>query len=272
MTDVLRLVRWHNLLIAAAGVLAGGWIALGRVAIPASLLWAAISGVGLGAAGNTLNDLLDVDADRRNRPDRPMPAGRVDRGTAELIVFAGALGGLAAAGLVSGWQVLVGAGAFVVMAVYSPWLKRRGLPGNLAVAVIAGSPLFYGALAVGAPAAGIVPWVLAGWLHLVREIVKDLEDEAGDRLVARRTLPIAVGRRRAAITAAVLALAFVPLSLVLPLDRGYRAAYWVVALPAQMAVVAAAVHLVLDHIDRVSRLLKGVMVVGLVALVVGRTL
>jgi len=272
MTDLLRLVRVQNLVIAVGGVLAGGWIALGRIAVPAPLFWAALSGAALGAAGNTLNDLLDVRADRENRPDRPLAAGHVARGTAELVIFGGALLGLAAAGLVSGWQVLVAAAAFVVMAGYSPWLKRHGVPGNVAVAVVAGLPLFYGALAVGRPAAGLVPWALAAWLHLVREIVKDLEDEAGDRLLQRRTLPIAVGRRRAAVTAAVLALAFVPLSLVLPLERGYRAAYWVVALPAQLAVIAAAVHLVLDHVERVSRLLKGVMVVGLVALIAGRTL
>src|SRR2546430_14894724 len=36
------------------------------------------------------------------------------------------------------------------------------------------------------------PWALAAWIHLVREIAKDLEDEPGDRTVGRRTLPIAV--------------------------------------------------------------------------------
>ena len=34
MTDLLRLVRIHNLLVAAAGVLAGGWIALGALQTP----------------------------------------------------------------------------------------------------------------------------------------------------------------------------------------------------------------------------------------------
>lgn len=272
MTDLLRLVRVQNLLIAMGGVLAGGWIGLGRIGVPIALVWAAVSGAALGAAGNALNDLLDVRADRQNRPDRPMAAGQVSARTAVLIVVAGGLIGVATAALVSRPQVLVALAALAVMAVYSPWLKRHGLPGNVAVALVAGLPLFYGALAVGQAAAGLVPWVLAAWLHLVREIVKDLEDEAGDRLLARRTLPIALGRRRAAIMAAMLALGFVPLSLALPLEQGYRAAYWVVALPAQLGVVSAAVHLVLDHVERVSRLLKAVMVVGLVALIAGRTM
>jgi geranylgeranylglycerol-phosphate geranylgeranyltransferase len=272
MTEWLRLVRAPNLLMAAGGVLAGGWIALERVALPGELWRAAVSGVALGAAGNALNDLLDVAADVRNRPDRPLPSGTVRRTAAWITVVASALLGLAAAALVSGRLLLVALGALAVMAAYSPWIKRQGAPGNAAVALVAGLPLYYGALAVGRPAAGVIPWILAAWLHLVREIVKDLEDEAGDRLLGRRTLPIALGRRRAACAAALLALGFVPLSLALPLDNGYGAAYWVVALPGQMAVVAAAVHLFLDHLARVSRLLKGVMIVGLVALVAGRTL
>jgi len=270
--DALRLVRAPNLLIAGFGVLAGGWIALQRFAFPQALLGAELSGVALGAAGNALNDVFDVAADRHNRPDRPLAAGRMDRDAALAIIATAAVIGLGAAALVSWWLLIAAVGALAVMALYSPVLKRNGAPGNFAVALIAGLPLFYGALAVGRPAAGLVPWVLAAWLHLVREIVKDIEDEPGDRALGRRTLPIAWGHRRAAFVAAVLALGFVPLSLALPLYEGYHAAYWVIAMPAQMAVVAAAVHLVLDRTERVSRLLKGVMVLGLVALVAGRTL
>lgn len=272
MGEVLRLVRAPNLLIAAGGVVAGGWIALQRFELPPALGWAAVSGIALGAAGNALNDVFDLTADRRNRPERPLAAGRVSARTALAVAGGGAAAGVAAAAFVSLPLVLAAVAALAVMIAYSPLLKRFGAPGNIAVAVVAGLPLFYGALAVGRPAAGIVPWVLAAWIHLVREIVKDIEDEPGDRAAGRRTLPIALGRRRAGFAAAALALGFVPLSMALPLEEGYRAAYWVVAMPAQLAVVAVAVHLVLDRVERVSRLLKGVMVVGLIALVAGRTL
>jgi geranylgeranylglycerol-phosphate geranylgeranyltransferase len=270
MTDLLRLVRVHNLLIAAAGVLAGGWIASGRVATPAVLWWAAASAVGLGAAGYALNDLADTAADRVNRPGRPLAAVRLGRGTARLVVFLGALGGLAAAGLVSGTQVAVAAGALAAMAAYSPWLKRRGLPGNLAVALVAGLPLCFGALAVGAGRAGLVPWALAAWLHLMREIVKDVEDEAGDRAIGRRTLPVVVGARRAEVVAAGVGLLFVPASLLLPYAAGFGPAYFLIALPVQMAVLVAATWLILGRVARVTTLLKSSMVVGLAALVAGR--
>src|SRR5258705_11064485 len=146
MAAVLRLIRAPNLLIAAAGVLAGGWIAIGRIAFPRELIFAAISGFALGAVGNTWNDIRDVAADRINRPGtRPLAAGQVSRGVADLIVFDGALLGLTFAGLVSGWLFLAALAALAVMFAYSPLLKPRPLLGNVAVAVLGGAPpLFRG--------------------------------------------------------------------------------------------------------------------------------
>lgn len=273
---LLRLVRAPNLLIAAAGVFAGGWIALRAVAVPKELLFAAISALAIGAVGNAWNDIRDIAADRVNRPEtRPLAAGQVTRGAADFVVFAGVLLAIAFAGLVSGRQVLAASVALAVMFVYSPLLKPMPLVGNVAVALVAGSPPFYGALAVwggagGAPAAGVVPWILAAWLHFVREIVKDVEDESGDRAIGRRTLPIVVGRRPALVVAAGAGLLFVPGSLLLPLRAGYGGAYFLIALLAQMAVLIAATWMLLGRVQSVSALLKGAMVIGLAALVAGR--
>src|SRR3989454_1020485 len=136
--DLLRLVRVNNLLLAAAGVLAGGWIALGTLQMPNVLGLAAVSAVGFGTAGYVLNDIWDRAADRVNRlgGDRPLAAGRVMRGTADLCVAGGALLGLGAAALVNGTAVLVGLVALAVLVAYSPVLKRRGV--RAVVAGVAG--------------------------------------------------------------------------------------------------------------------------------------
>jgi 4-hydroxybenzoate polyprenyltransferase len=271
VTEVWRVTRGHNLAIAAAGVLAGGWIALATIAVPKLLAFAALSGVGLGAAGNVANDLADASLDRLNpaAADRPLAAGRMRRETGHLLVWLGALAGLGAAALVSGRQVVTGLVALLVMLGYSPWLKRHGLPGNLAVAGIAGLPLFYGALAVGRPAAGLVPWVLAAWIHLTRELAKDLQDEPGDRAQGRRTLPVRLGRPGAARIAWWCCLAFVPLSISLPLVARYGAVYFAVAVAAQLLVLAAGRGLLRQRFARSSLLLKLAMVIGLAALVAG---
>src|SRR2546426_188619 len=130
VTDLLRLVRINNLLLAAAGVLAGGWIALGAVRTPNVLALAAVAAVGVAMAGNVLNDIWDQAADRVNRSggERPLATGRVTRGTADLCVAGGAVIGLGAAAFVNGTAVLVGLAAFAVLGLYSPVLKRRGVP------------------------------------------------------------------------------------------------------------------------------------------------
>src|SRR5256885_13577372 len=74
VADLLRLVRINNLLLAAAGVLAGGWIALGMVERPANVLWlAAVAAGGVGVAGNVLDGIWDPAADMVERPGGGRP-------------------------------------------------------------------------------------------------------------------------------------------------------------------------------------------------------
>jgi len=267
----IRLIRGPNLVLAAGGVVAGGWIGLADVGAPAPLVWAALSGLGLGAAGNAINDWFDVPADIANRrTERPLVSGAMTPRAAALLALGAGVFGLATAALAGGSVFAAAAAVLAVMLAYSPWLKPVPLVGNLVVAAVAGFPLEYGALAVGRPAAGLVPWVLAAAIHLVREMVKDIDDEAGDRVLRRRTLAVVLGPKGAAVAAGIAAAAFVPLSLILPLRAHYGAAYYLFALPAQMAILIAATRLLLGQTDRIARLLKAAMVAGLMALVAGR--
>ncbi|HYU27952.1 MAG TPA: hypothetical protein VEK83_02885, partial [Gemmatimonadales bacterium] len=59
-------------------------------------------------------------------------------------------------------------------------------------------------------------------------------------------------------------------SLLVPRAAGYGGAYYLIALFAQLAVLVAATWLILGKVERVSALLKGAMVIGLVALVAGK--
>ncbi len=264
--SALALVRPRNLLIAAAGVAVGGVLALGRVAFPPALLWAMASALGLGAAGNAANDVFDLEADRINRPLRPLVTGTLSRGTA--IAVAGVAGGF---GLFAAWWVSVAlfvlaALALAVMLGYSPWLKSRGLRGNLAVAVVGSLPLIYGAVAVGDWRAGLVPWALAALLHLARELVKDVEDVAGDLALGRRTVPIVWGPQAGFLAASAVLAAFVPLAL-LPWAAGwYGWRYGLVVSALDVALAVLSWRLARGRLPFARASLKVAMVVGLAAL------
>jgi hypothetical protein len=70
--------------------------------------------------------------------------------------------------------------------------------------------------------------------------------------------------------AAALAIGFIPVSLLLPARTGYGGTYFLIALFAQLAVLAVATRLMVGRTDGLGILLKGAMLVGLVALVAGR--
>lgn len=265
-TSFLALVRVRNLLLSAAGVAIGGVLAQGRFVFPGMLRLAMLSAIGLGAAGNIANDLFDQDADRINRPGRPLVSGAISANAA--LLAGGILGGV---GLYAAWLVdqrllWVAVAALAVMLVYSPLLKSRGLLGNLAVAVVASVPVVYGAMAVGWWRAGLVAAALAAVLHFAREIVKDLEDVAGDDAAGRRTIPVVYGREAAFLIAAGALVIFVPLSFA-PFFAGWYGRRYAIAVGVLNLGIGVLIARLLDRQLPGARAgLKAAMVAGLAAL------
>ena len=185
------LLRWPNALLAAGGVVIGAWWVSGPP-LGAPTWWTVGAAMGLTLLANAWNDACDADIDRIAHPERPIPSGRVDRRTAVIVALAGG-----AAGIIMSWIAdpslgILSIGVAVVMVVYSLRLKRRGLAGNLVVAVLASLPFLYGAWSAGRPDHVIPLLSLAIPLHFAREVAKDLEDVEGDR-ATRSTLPVALG-------------------------------------------------------------------------------
>ena len=264
--DLAALVRLRNILMGAAGVAIGGVLVEGRLVVPAAVVWAMASAFGLGAAGNIANDLADLDADRVNRPQRPLVRGAVGANAA--ILLGGLLG---AAGLFAAYWVgprlfALGLAALVVMLVYSPLLKQYGLLGNVAVAVVASLPPVYGATAAGWPRAGLVPFAMGAFLHFARELAKDLEDVAGDRVQGRRTLPIVLGAEVTYLLAASALILFVPASLAPWFLGWYGRRYGLVVLLLDLGVLAVVWRLLGRQLAGARKALKVAMLVGLAAL------
>jgi len=244
--EVLRLTHAPAPLVGALGVAAGAAIALGSLALPPLAAWAALASLAFSAVGLVL----------ARRREGPAP-----QGTADFLVFAGAAVGVGAAMLVGGPALAVGVAGCAALAAL-PAAGRRGVAASVVAALVATLPLAYGALAVGRPVDGLVPWLLASWLQLVRALVEQ----------------VTAGRRGPGLVIA-LAIGFVPGSILLPARAGYGGAYFLIALFAQLMVLVAATRLIVGRgagdsggggAGRVSLLLQGAMLLGVVALVAGR--
>ena len=266
------LPRPLNGLITALSVGIGALTADQALAWPAVLL-AAFSAALINGAGNAFNDLMDIDIDRINRPLRPLPSGRLSPNAALVQSLLLALAGCALAFWLSPWHGVIALAVVTLLAVYSISLKNSLLWGNMLVAFVGAIAFPYGALAAGDIGRSWIPALFAFLFHLGREIVKDIEDVAGDQIRGERTLPLGWGRTQAGVLAAFVYLLLLGFTW-MPVFMGFYGALYVLALLPVHALVGYVLwqlyrqRAVLAD-DRLGRLLKVGMFLGLVAIVVG---
>ena len=216
---------------------------------------------------------MDIDVDRINRPLRPLPSGRLSPNAARIESLLLALAGCALAFWLSLWHGLIALAVVVLLAIYSISLKHSLLWGNVLVAFVGAIAFPYGALAAGDIGRSWIPALFAFLFHLGREIVKDIEDVAGDQIRGDRTLPLCWGQAQAGVLAALVYLLLVGFTW-MPFFAGIYGAFYALALLPVHALVGYVLwqlyrqRAVLAD-DRLGRLLKVGMFLGLVAIVVG---
>ena len=203
--------------------------------------------MGLSASILVSNDVFDLEIDRINQPDRPLPSGLVTPRAA--MAFSFVLAGLGfLAGAMAGWTafvvcVLVWAVGFL----YNWRFKRAGLLGNLMVAFSVSMTFIFGGIVVGMPFQRIV-WffaVIAFLVDLGEEIAADALDAEGDRAAGSRSLAILYGPETAVRTGAVIFGLVIILST-LPFWLGWLERVYLWPLLGADAVILAATVQLLD--------------------------
>ncbi len=154
----LELIRPANVATALADVLAGYGVA--GLANHSALPWLLVSTACLYAGGVVLNDFFDRDVDRAERPERPIPSGRVTPESAA--IFGGVLlaAGIGAASFATSQATLVALATASAVLLYDAASKRHPIAGPLNMGICRGLNLLLGMAAV--PAALESSWFLAG--------------------------------------------------------------------------------------------------------------
>ncbi len=125
--DWMRLFRAPNCFTAVADVMMGFAVVRGTFE-PAWLLVQLVgASVLLYSAGMVLNDYFDVEVDRKERPERPLPSGRISIGAARAVGF----------GMLIAGALLGGLAGFAESTVVCPWRPM------IIVACLAGCILGY---------------------------------------------------------------------------------------------------------------------------------
>lgn len=205
------LARPFTLIAPALGMFTGSVIALGAapavpltpwvvVKIALGTLMAAV----LNAASNTLNQVTDLEADRINKPGRPIPEGRVE--PSEAIRIAGWLylaAFILAAPVGPQCTLLAGTAAVLTVLYSAPPFRLKAVPylANLVIAVPRGVLLKVAGWSCVRDFGRLEPWYIGaifGLFLLGATTTKDFADMRGDEAAGFRTLPVVHGAKRAA--------------------------------------------------------------------------
>lgn len=269
----IQITRPVNLGIAFLSIFIGGAIT-GTIQPLDHLLLACLSGVFLMAGANTINDVFDLEIDRINKPDRPLPSGLLTLRQAELWACFHFLAGivlslgihLLAFGMVLGFTVC--------LILYSYRLKNTVLWGNFTVALISAMAFVFGGAAIGRIHTALIVGVFAFLFHLAREIIKDLEDMEGDRAQGIITLPLRFGVQMAirwmtSILMFLILLTFAPYFLNI-----FNLTYLIIVffgVDCFLIYVLISIRLKSDprHWGRLAKWMKADMLVGLLAIYLG---
>ena len=268
MNKYLQLFRPVVLLMGVVFLIAAAFIAAGSelniyfddllIAVPVVLAFV--------IGGNSINDYVDREVDRLAHPERPIPSGRMAADTALYIGMAALTFAVIISFLLPNYTstaIVIAACLFII--IYELLLKQRGFIGNITIGVLTGMVFLLGGAVVGNAEACYAIAVMIILISLGREIGLDIKDMDGD--VGRITLPMKMGKRNAAVLAALFFAAAVLVSIYPLLQGGVSYLYCIIILAD--ILIALAAYSVFKHLDKFETLVIVSMFMSAIAFVFG---
>ena len=271
------LVRPGNCVMIGFAVIVGAFVSK-----PSSIPWLQLglgffTGSLLCAYSMSVNDIYDLEVDRVNRPDRPIPGGRISVRQASAFSLVMLVAGVACAFLsFIPLAIVIALGYAFLSWLYNARAKRTGLPGNLIVASSLAIPFIYGGAVSGGSIGGsllLMMALTAFFSGVGREVVKSMADVDGD---AKREVNSVARTRGLGFASAVGALFFVLAVLTswVPLVTGLANQVYTYGVIIPDAIfVSLAVAIVVHHDPRnayrVKRIALAGMTVGLLVFIGG---
>lgn len=269
MNAWLKILRPVNGVMGIVATIISGFIGVG-FALPShayAILSASAAVFLVTSGGNIVNDLVDVETDRKNHPDRPLVTGTISKGAARTVFLACfALAVVISGLLVSLIALLVVLLAEAFLVLYEFRTKKLGLIGNAMISILVGLIFVFGGIAVNSVNKMLILFVMASLANLSREIIKDIEDIEGD--VDRITFPKRHGKKAAATVASAAVLVAVSFSY-LPFYLGIFTFYYLIIVAVSDALFIASAVTIIRNPSISQQISKVAMIVGLLSFAVG---
>ncbi len=160
---------------------------------------AAVTVLLITASTNAWNDYIDIEIDKINKPDRPLPAGKIKPRKALIFSITGSLISLLTAASINQAAFFIALGANILLYLYSWKLKCTVLLGNVAVAAIIGLCFIFGGVAAENIGPTLMLAVTVFFAIMGREILKTMADYKGDLRQNCGTIAVVWGKQTARV-------------------------------------------------------------------------
>ena len=278
MKPYIEILRPGNALMSAISIIL---VALIDKTLSIPVILAMITVFFETSAGNVINDYFDYNIDLINKPERPIPSGRISlknaRNYGYFLFSISTLCGFIISYMTDNWiPFFIVVFADIVLYLYAYKLKSTPLIGNLAVALLTGLGFVFGGYCINNPSI-IMTSIILGFFAFVmttaREIIKDIEDIEGDNAAGAKTLPIMIGTKIPAVISAILIVVDSALCPLLYFNHIFGILYLVIiAVSVILFIYCAAIILKSQDektAGKASKYLKIGMLIAFVAFAVG---
>lgn len=226
------------------------------------------------AGGNVINDIFDVETDKIAHSNRVLVNGTLSKKEAAFFYNLLNIVAIILASKISIQAMLIVLLTIILLFVYSHKLKRMPLIGNFTVAFLTGLAFIYGGIVSINPKAAVMPAMFAFLINFIRELVKDIQDIAGDRNVDLKTFPIKYGIPRSKFVITLLS-SFLIITTTYPyFNYLYRIEYFIIVMVVVNPILIYCLKLLFDKNENryslISNLLKLSMIFGLIAIYLGK--
>jgi 4-hydroxybenzoate polyprenyltransferase len=271
----IKITRPLNVLITFLVVIVAILIAEKEQTELIVLILAPLAAALTAAAGNIVNDIYDIETDRISHPNRILVLGSLSIKEAWIEYWILNVVSVFIAIYLSPTLLMIVLLTIFLLYIYSAFLKRLPLIGNIIIALITGLAFIYGGYAVGNPEAAIIPAVFAFLINLIREIVKDIQDIEGDLKLNFKTFPIRLGIEASKHIIVLITIVLILFTLYPFIQQIYKIEYFILVMVFVNPVLVMCIKILLDkhrqtNLKMISRLLKLNMIVGLIAIYIGK--
>ncbi|BDC19666.1 UbiA family prenyltransferase [Acidianus sp. HS-5] len=272
MNPYLKLVRIHNVIGAAIGDFTGYVVSSAWNFNFEKLIISLIVVSLVAAGGYAINDVYDVEIDKINKPDRPLPSGKISIKNAVILSYSTMVIGSGIAFVLGIFQGLLAILTSVALLYYAKSLKKQGLPGNMIVATTTALSIFYGGIAYFEGnwlVRVIIPTAYSFLLTLGRELVKGIEDYEGDKKYGVKTLATTKGIKFTWSTSRIILILMLIISP-LPMLLGFNIIYGILLVPFAFFTLRAILAETSTKGGGDARgFLKGSAFIGMIAFILG---